>query len=199
MAGWGRSMAVAGALMLSGTAGAPLASQNAPATGAAEEYSAGRARYARDDLAGARAAFERAVALAPNVADYHYWLGRTLGMQAVHASIFSRLSLGRRAKAEFERAVALDPRGWEGRRALEEYYLRAPGIAGGSKEEALAQARVLQRLYPYRGRVQVARVLLAMGRREQATAELRALAAAYPDSARPEVQLAELRRSLSRR
>ncbi len=185
MTTWARSMALAGALALGGAAGATLAAQNAPAMGAAEAYAAGRARYARDDLAGARAEFERAVALAPNVADYHYWLGRTLGMQAVHASLFSRLSLARRAKGEFERAVALDPRGWEGRRALVEYDLRAPGIAGGSKDEALAQARVLQRLYPYKGGLQVARVLLAMGRRDLATAQRRALAAAYPDSIQP--------------
>ncbi len=182
MAAWSRSLALAGALMLSGTA---LASQNAPAPGAAEEYALGRTRFGRDDYAGARAAFEEAVALAPNNAEYHYWLGRALGMQAVHASFFSRFSLARRAKAEFERSVALDPRGWDGRRGLVEYDLRAPGIAGGSKDEALAQARVLQRLYPYRGGLQVARVLLLMGRRDQATTELRTLAAAYPDSVRP--------------
>ncbi len=166
MAAWSRSLALAGALMLSGTA---LASQNAPAPGAAEEYALGRTRFGRDDYAGARAAFEEAVALAPNNAEYHYWLGRALGMQAVHASFFSRFSLARRAKAEFERSVALDPRGWDGRRGLVEYDLRAPGIAGGSKDEALAQARVL----------------LLMGRRDQATTELRTLAAAYPDSVRP--------------
>ncbi len=182
------------ALVLSGPG---LGAQNAPSAGAAEEYSLGRALYARDDLGGASAAFERAVALAPNVSEYHYWLGRALGMRALHSNVFSRFSLARRAKAEFVRALALDPRSWDARTGLIAYDVRAPGIAGGSKEEALAQARVLQRLYPYRGTFPLERVLLATGRREEAIAQLRALAVAYPDSARPAAELARVRRSLS--
>ncbi len=160
--------------------------------GEAGAYAAGRAAYARQDFAAARKAFERAVALAPRDAEYHYWLGRALGMQALHASIFSRFSLARRAKAEFERAVALDPRSWQAREALVVYYVRAPAIAGGSKSEALAQARAIKHLNPYRGGLAVERVLRATGRREEAATELRSLAAAYPDSVRPREELRQL-------
>ncbi len=185
-------LAIVAVLLLSA---AEARAQNAPGE-AAPEYAAGRAAYARGDLSGARRAFQRAVALAPNNADYHYWLGRTLGMQALHASIFSRLSLARSAKAEFERAVALDPRSWEAREALVDYDVRAPGVAGGSKDEALVQARAMERLNPYLGGFEVEQVLLVMGRRADATAELRSLAAAYPDSMRPRD---ELRRTVAAR
>ncbi len=159
---------------------------------AAGAYAAGRAAYARDDFGGARKAFEQAVAQAPNDAEYHYWLGRALGMQAEHASIFSRLSLARSAKAEFERAVALDPRSWEAREAVVDDDLQAPGVAGGSKDEALSQARAMEHLNAYSGAFEVERVLRAMGRRDEVTAELRSLAAAYPDSARPREELRQV-------
>ncbi len=186
-----RQLAVMAALAL-GAAG--TSAQNAPGVEAAHEYETGRVAYARQDFAGARGAFERAVALAPNDPDFHYWLGRSLGMQALHASIFTRFSLARRTKAEFERALALDPRSVPAREALIIFDLRAPAIAGGSKEEALAQARVLRRLSPYRGGLELARALYATGKRQEAVAELKAVAAAYPDSARPAAELARLRR-----
>jgi len=184
-----RALALAAALLFG--AGAARAQQAAPAD-AVRAYDQGRALYARKDFEAARGAFEQAVALAPNDADYHYWLGRALGLQALHASIFSRLGLARKAKSEFERAIALDPRSWEARVALIDYDVRAPGIAGGSKDEALSQARELQRLYPYGGALEMARVLLATGRRDEAVAELRTLRAAYPDSARPGADLARI-------
>lgn len=159
---------------------------------AAAQYWLGRARAGQDDIDGARAAFERAVALAPNVSDYHLWLGDSYGEEAVHASVFSKLALARKAKGEFERAVALDPRSVQAHAALVSYHLQAPGIAGGSKETALVEAQAIKRLDPYIGGLMVQQVLQATGKPDAALAELESLASAYADSAAPVAQLAVL-------
>jgi len=46
------------------------------------------------------------------------------------------------------RAVELDPKSWEARTDLAEFYLEAPGIVGGGKDKAQAQADALRALNP---------------------------------------------------
>ena len=79
---------------------------------------------------------EEAIDLEPDSAKYHFLLGALYGRQAQKASIFSQLSLAGNCKDEFETAVKLDPKYLPARRALIQYLIEAPGIAGGSIEEA---------------------------------------------------------------
>jgi tetratricopeptide (TPR) repeat protein len=91
---------------------------------------------------------ERAVALAPNNSDYHLWLGRAYGEKADRSKFISAAGLAKKVRAEFERAVQLDPQNWEARADLAEFYIEAPPIVGGGKEKAQAQAAALASLNP---------------------------------------------------
>lgn len=73
-------------------------------------------------------------------AQAHYRRGVEYGLAAQNANIFSKAGLARKAKAEFERAVQLDPDFLDARFALLEYDLRAPAFLGGGHDKAIAQA-----------------------------------------------------------
>ncbi len=86
---------------------------------------------------------EKAVALEPESSLYHQWLGRAFGRKAENANLFSAFAafgLARKAKTEFERAVALDGDNISARSDLAEYYTEAYGFLGGDKNKARAQA-----------------------------------------------------------
>jgi tetratricopeptide (TPR) repeat protein len=93
-------------------------------------------------------ACERAVNLAPQNSLYHLWLGRIYGEKADRAGFMSAAGLARKVRSEFERAVELDPKSWQARTDLAEFYLEAPGIVGGGKDKALKQAEALASLNP---------------------------------------------------
>jgi tetratricopeptide (TPR) repeat protein len=93
-------------------------------------------------------ACERAVNLSPQNSLYHLWLGRIYGERADRAGFISAASLAKKVRAEFERAVELDPKSWQARTDLAEFYLEAPGIVGGGKDKARAQAGALASLNP---------------------------------------------------
>jgi len=95
--------------------------------------------------AGIRAC-EKAVSLDPNNSRYHLWLGRLYGEKAAHVNFWSAAGLSRKVRNEFETAVRLDPNSAEARTDLAEFYLEAPGIFGGGKEKAEAQAQQLMHL-----------------------------------------------------
>ena len=107
-----------------------------------------RAYYYMDRWDDATAAAERAVALQPNNSNYHLWLGRAYGLKAENASILSAPGLAGKARREFERAVQLDPSNAAACADLAEFYMEAPGIIGGGKDKAAAQAEQLARLDP---------------------------------------------------
>ncbi len=85
-------------------------------------------------------AAERAVALQPKSSDYHLWLGRAYGNKAEHCNFLCASGLAGKVRSEFEKAVELDPNNSAARTDLAEYYMEAPGIMGGSKDKARAQA-----------------------------------------------------------
>jgi len=82
------------------------------------------------------ASAERAVALEPENSLYHEWLGRTYGEKAAHAGWFSALSLAKKTRKEFEKAVELNERNFSARQALIEFDCSAPGIVGGGEDKA---------------------------------------------------------------
>jgi tetratricopeptide (TPR) repeat protein len=81
-------------------------------------------------------ACQKAVALDPNSSDNHLWFGRALGEKANRVSFLKAYGLAKKVKAEFETAVALDPRNAEALSDLGEYYTEAPAIVGGGKDKA---------------------------------------------------------------
>src|SRR6266478_1022891 len=82
------------------------------------------------------ASAEKAVAIDPQSSLYHEWLGKVYGEKADHSSMFSALSLAKKARKEFERAVQLDEKNFSAYQALIEYDCSAPSIAGGGEDKA---------------------------------------------------------------
>src|SRR5438874_8971639 len=111
----------------------------------------GRAAMQRNDAEAAAKLFEQAVAQNPNSAEAHYLLGTAYGSLTQTASIFSKAGLASKTKAEFERAVALDPNYIDARFGMLEYYLAAPSFMGGSEEKAIAEANEIKKRDPIEG------------------------------------------------
>lgn len=107
-----------------------------------------RAYFMMDEWDRGIPACERARNLDPQSSLYHLWLGRIYGEKADRAGFFSAAGLAKKVRSSFERAVALDPKSWEARTDLAEFYLEAPGIVGGGKDKAREQARQLFALNP---------------------------------------------------
>ena len=93
-------------------------------------------------------ACERARNLDPEKSLYHLWLGRIYGEKADHVGAFSALGFAKKTRTSFERAVELDPKSWEARSVLAEFYVGAPAIVGGGKDKARAQADALMQFNP---------------------------------------------------
>jgi tetratricopeptide (TPR) repeat protein len=86
------------------------------------------------------------LALDGGAAKYHRQVAEVTGVMAQHANVFQQLLLARRFKKEIDSAIALDPTDIQSLRDLMEFYLLAPGIAGGNKAEALAVAERIGRI-----------------------------------------------------
>lgn len=91
-------------------------------------------------------ACERATRLDPNNSTYFMWLGRIYGEKADRSGFLSAAGMVKKVRSSFERAVELDPKNWEARTDLAEFYLEAPGIVGGGKDKGRAQAEAIQPL-----------------------------------------------------
>jgi tetratricopeptide (TPR) repeat protein len=91
---------------------------------------------------------ERAVSLEPTNSRYHLWLGRVYGEKADKANFITASGLAKKVHMEFETAVQLNPQNVEARADLAEFYIEAPGIVGGGRDKAQAQAQSLVSLDP---------------------------------------------------
>jgi tetratricopeptide (TPR) repeat protein len=94
------------------------------------------------------AACQKAITFDPNNSRYHLWMGRIYGEKADKAGFLTAAGLARKVKSEFELAVQLNPKNIDARTDLAEFYLEAPGIVGGGRDKAEAQAQSLAGLDP---------------------------------------------------
>jgi tetratricopeptide (TPR) repeat protein len=125
---------------------------------------------------------EKAVQLQPSNARYHLWLGRACGERASHSVFIKALGWARRVVKEFETAKKLDPENLDVRFDLLEYYLEAPGIVGGGREKAEAEAQVIARLNPEKGFSARASIYSKDKKWDLAKKELLQAVAGYPQS-----------------
>jgi tetratricopeptide (TPR) repeat protein len=112
---------------------------------------------------------ERAASLAPDNAHYQLWLAHANGSKAEHASPLTALSIARRARDHFEAAARLAPNDWGILSDLGEFYVEAPGIAGGGIEKARRLLPRLMQLNTSRGHWLAAK--LAEENKDYVTAE----------------------------
>src|SRR5581483_2344852 len=128
-----------------------------------------RAYYALQNWDAAISACQRAVEIEPNNSTYHLWLGRAYGEKADSSNFITAIGLAKKLRTEFERAVQLAPDSVDARTDLAEFYLEAPGIVGGGKDKAAAQAAELSKLSPAKAHWVTARI--AEKHKDYATAE----------------------------
>jgi tetratricopeptide (TPR) repeat protein len=107
-----------------------------------------RAEFELSDWDSAITACEKAVGLSPNDGLYHLWLGRAYGEKADHVGFVKAAGLAGKVRTQFEQAVEFAPNSWEARTDLAEFYVEAPGLVGGSKDKARAQAELLGSINP---------------------------------------------------
>lgn len=152
-------------------------------------YWLGRALVQLDKPGDAAERFERAVELSPNTAEFHAWAGNAVGMEAQRANVLRQPVLARRVKASFEQAVALDPKQFDARMGLVQFYLLAPGFMGGSIPKAREQAQALLGLNVVQGRIMFARIAAKEKDMAGVERELVTLQKEAPDSGRAALAL----------
>src|SRR5918992_2637378 len=152
---------------------------------ASTSYYLGRIAVIEDRPEDAVGLFERAIKADGRNADYHLWLGLAVGLQAREAGRFRQAMLAGRAKGEFERAVALNPRSIGAREGLVQFYSMAPGIAGGSMRRAREHATEIARVSPMRGHLASGTIREREKDYPGAEREYLAGASLAPDSAAP--------------
>lgn len=157
-----------------------------------------RAYFALGEWDRGIAACERARDLDPHKSLYWLWLGRVYGEKADRSGFLSAAGLAKKVHNSFERAVELDPGNWEARTDLAEFYLEAPGIIGGGKDKALAEAVKIQPLSPAMAHWVLARVAEKEKDSSSAEREYRAQIAASHSGARGWFDLAAFLRHANR-
>jgi tetratricopeptide (TPR) repeat protein len=141
-----------------------------PAAGSAEAHNLRcRVFFTLEQFESANRECEQAVNLDRQNSTYHLWYGRTLGEMADKASFVSAYSLAKRARAEFEQAVQLDPHNAEALADLGEFYSEAPGVVGGGADKAANVANQLDRVDA--ARAHELRAAIAHGNRDSISAE----------------------------
>jgi tetratricopeptide (TPR) repeat protein len=149
----------------------------------ADNIAAGRAALDRGDVDQAIAQFEHAVAVRPNDAPAHYYLGLAYGKKAQKAGMFGLSSVGK-ARDEWVRALAIDPGYFNARLRLIEFYTMAPSLAGGSEEKALEQAAEAKKRDALEGHRAYGRVYTLQKKFDLATKEMVEAVREQPKSAK---------------
>ena len=112
---------------------------------------------------------EAASAAAPSSSDYALGLARAYGDKADHSGALTGMRMVGKVRGNFERAVQLDPNSVDALSDLGEFYVEAPGIAGGGIDKARPLVTRLQPLSPARAHRLAA--MIAVKAKDDKTAE----------------------------
>ena len=80
---------------------------------------------------------EACIKAVPESAKCHHALGRLYSGAALSSGLINGVKYASRIKEEFAKTVALEPGNFSAHRDLIQFYLQAPGLAGGSVRKAL--------------------------------------------------------------
>jgi hypothetical protein len=148
-------------------------------------------RNAFGDYTSPHTLAEKAVALDGRVAKYHRQLAEVLGVEAQHAGPLKLVFLAHQFRNEIDTAISLDPQDVLAQRDLLEYYLVAPGIAGGDVQKASVIADHIAAMDPAEGYLAKARVATVRKRPADTEALLRQATQVQPPSARARLEPAK--------
>ncbi len=129
----------------------------------------GRCQYMLGDYKRATESFERATQIDPSSSTHWHWLGRTYGRRAEVSTFLTAPGYASKARQNFEKAVAVDPKNGEAINDLFEFYLQAPGFLGGGLDKAQALLTKIEAIDPAEKHYAMAR--LAEQRKDFKTAE----------------------------
>jgi tetratricopeptide (TPR) repeat protein len=96
---------------------------------------------------------EACVKALPDSAKCHHALGRLYGAAAMSSGLVNGIKYASRIKEEFMKAVEIDPKNFESRQDLNQFYLQAPGIAGGSVRKAIEGSEAHGKVNPVQGQL----------------------------------------------
>jgi len=134
-----------------------------------------------DGIARAKAA----VALRPDGAEGHFWLGVLYGVFGETKGIFKSLSLVPEIQREMEACLRLDRtvEGYGPDRLLGRLYFKLPGFKGGDNRKSIAHLKAAVEGEPRHplSRLYLAETLKAEGERDEARAQLEAVLRMEPD------------------
>lgn len=153
-------------------------------------YYLGRLAKRRGDWAAVAERYEQCTRIAPAVALYWADLGEAYGKLTRKAGLFQQLSLARKCHAALEKAVALEPENLEYRQGLISFCEKAPSIAGGGRDKALAQAAALARFDPFAGAMETGGIHARAEEHAAAAIAFREAARTRPEADEPLVALA---------
>jgi DNA-directed RNA polymerase subunit F len=96
---------------------------------------------------------EQCIKVLPQSARCHSTLGSLYGAAAISAGITAGLKYAGNIKEMFQKAVELDPKHFDMRRDLNQFYLQAPGLAGGSVRKAIQNSTDFAKVDPARAQL----------------------------------------------
>lgn len=136
-------------------------------------------------LDAAVAAGKKAVALAPNRPEGHFWLGANLGLQAEDRGFLRGLMMIDSVRKEMEAVDRIDPDYEEagGLRTLARVAYRAPFFKGGDKQRSIQMLQQVLQRFPHNSlaMLYLADSYMALGRRQEAHEELEKILSLCPD------------------
>jgi tetratricopeptide (TPR) repeat protein len=138
---------------------------------------------------------EKAVALAPANAEAHFQLALAYDLKLGRSSGLGRLAPAKKYKSALEKTVELDPGHLRARNLLFNYLLEAPGIAGGSIDQAKVQAAEIGKLDEKAGYRVRAAIFMKDKEWDQAEKEYKAYLALDPKDISAAASLANFYRS----
>jgi tetratricopeptide (TPR) repeat protein len=134
-----------------------------------------RRAFYEDGMDAAR----KAIAIEPNRAEGHFWLGANMGTMAESFGLRAGLKYRGPIKDELETVLKIDPKFQQGSadRALGRWYAKVPGLFGGSNKKAEEHYRAALKLSPISTATHYyfAELLDDMGRKADARAEAQAV------------------------
>ena len=134
-------------------------------------------------------AAEQAVSVAPDRFEPYLTLSEVLSQRINEVGMFAKMGVAGDLREALETARRLAPQEVAPRRALMQYYMQAPGIAGGSMDKARAESDAIAALDIAEGHAVLAMLAQHDGQRDLALSEFRRALSLKPESPRYRLQV----------